>query len=862
MNNNINIDNNLVNLKDILYNKKVIVPIIQRGYAQGRTDVEATDIRDKFLDSIITYLFNENYNNDFILDIIYGVNDDNIFYPIDGQQRLTTLFLFHWYIYNHLKADRTFLSNFSYETRITSTDFLSLLNSDKINIDFDKDIISNQIISNISFLNYYRKDPTVKGILLVLDEIHKKIKSYIKADNNKEDILKRLDNIKFFKLDIKGDYDDLYIKMNSRGKQLTDFEIFKSKFEKFLDENNIIIKDKNGQGFDKKIDIDWTNFIWDFIKESNNNKDEGNELDGLFMKLFSFIFEMLYYSQIEIVEDTRKLQIEKSNLDFFELFFSHKGDKEKKEYINKLKANPIENELNKKIALKNNIEFIINIFDILSSLGKNNLNVLFNRIFYYNNESKNDEDKYNKICTFNNNLNVFNNNNNDNLFDFLRNIEKRILIFSVFKILNYEYLKNKENIKDIDNIKNKYFNKLRLIRNLLYNTDNLYGNIYYQIKLIDKIITEDEFEVINTQLSKESIKNTLFTKELIKSEKKKLEKLNKNNENINNNIYACENNVFLQGNIDFLLDNIGNEYIVDVVNYIFTTDGFNKENNYLVHRAISIYIKDNFILFKDIDNQRTLINDNEYKKNKCLSNFINDLLPNIKNNKVEDYTRSLTNMINEFSDENDFRFYIIKELQYEERNKNIVNISLYHDNYIKNNSSIDSQYIYYYNNRVSCWDIALSDKIYTIFDLFKDKIDKEFELYYLYYPYKKGEYYDEKLDCNRILRYGDKKLLYCYQWVTLAKEIEIAGETVLVGFTTDGYCLECGLRKKIPYEDKKKTSKVLTKIEQKVDIKKYDKCDNDFHWYYYKYFDTCGNISLLKKEYKILKPVIDAFSTK
>ena len=795
MNNNINIDNNLVNLKDILYNKKVIVPIIQRGYAQGRTNAEATDIRDNFLDSIITYLFNENYNNGFILDIIYGVNDDNIFYPIDGQQRLTTLFLFHWYIYNHLKADRTFLSNFSYETRITSTDFLSLLNSDKINIDFDKDIISNQIISNISFLNYYRKDPTVKGILLVLDEIHKKIKSYIKAVNNKEDILKRLDNIKFFKLDIKGDYDDLYIKMNSRGKQLTDFEIFKSKLEKFLDENV--------QGFDKKIDVDWTNFIWDFIKDKKSD-NEGGKLDDLFMKLFHFIFEMLYYSQIEIVEDTRKLQIEKSNLDFFELFFSHKGDKEKKEYINKLKANPIENELNKKIALKNNIEFIINIFDILSSLGKDNLNELFNIIFYYNNESKNDEDKYNKICTFDDNLNVFN--NDDNLFEFTNSIRKSILIFSVLKILNFEYSKKVKNIY-IDNIRNKYFNKLRLIRNLLYNTDNLYGNIYYQMKLIDKIITEDESEVIKTQLSKESIKNTLFTKELIKSEKNKLNILKSCNPNIRKRMYACENNVFLQGNIDFLLDNIGNEYIVAVVNYIFTTDGFNKENNYLVHRAISIYIKDNFILFKDIDNQRTLINDNEYKKNKCLSNFINDLLPNIKNNKVEDYTRSLTNMINEFSDENDFRFYVIKELQYEERNKNIVNISLYHDNYIKNNSSIDSKYIYYYNNRVSCWDIALSDKIYTIFDLFKDKIDKEFELYYLYYPYKKGEYYDEKLDCNRILRYGDKKLLYCYQWVTLAKEIEIAGETVLVGFTTDGYCLKCGLRKKYLMKIRKKLAK-------------------------------------------------------
>ena len=108
--------------------------------------------------------------------------------------------------------------------------------------------------------------------------------------------------------------------------------------------------------------------------------------------------------------------------------------------------------------------------------------------------------------------------------------------------------------------------------------------------------------------------------------------------------------------------------------------------------------------------------------------------------------------------------------------------------------------------------------------------------------------------------YPNNDFLYCYEWVTLAKEIKIAGEEVLVGFTTDGYYLECGLRKKIPYDDEKRTRKVLSKIEErKINLKKYDKCDNNFYWYY---FDTCDNISLLEKEYKILKSVIDAFPTK
>lgn len=853
---NENKENNKKNFISLLdkYKNNVVIPIIQRGYAQGRNTKEAEKIRDNFLDVIINFL--SNNEEELILDYIYGVEDNDVFYLLDGQQRLTTLFLFYWYFKSSLNINDEILKRFTYETRNSSKDFISfLLSIEEIDLKTDEKL-SKELRNNIKFLDFWEKDTTVKGMLQVIDDIHEKVK-------NKENIYSsKLNNIQFYCEYIKGDPDDLYIKMNSRGKQLTDFEIFKSKLEKFLDEDE---EDKNVQGFDKKIDIDWTNFIWDFIKDKKSD-DEGNKLDDLFMKLFRFIFEMLYYSQIEIVEDTRKLQIEKSNLEFFELFFSHIGD-EKKEYIKKLKANPIENKEDKKTILKENINFIINIFDILSELRKDRLNELFSDIFYYNESENNDKYKYEKISTFYDNLNVFN--NDDNLFEFTNNIRKRILIFSVFKIFI-----NEKNIKNINDIKNKYFNKLRLIRNLLYNTNNLSNNnIYYQMELIDRIINineneENEITVMEAQLDKgkeNRLKNTLFTDKLVESEKNKLNILKSNDENIRKRIYACENNIFLQGNIDFLLDNIDNENIVDVVNYIFIKDGFNKKNNYLVHRAISIYIKDNFILFKDIDNQRILINDNKYKKNKCLSNFITDLLSRIGNNQVEDYKKSLTNMINEFSDENDFRFYIIKELKYEDNNKNIINISLYNDNYMKNNSSIDSQYIYYYNQRKSCWDIALSDKIYTIFNLFKNNIDidKEFELYYLYYPYKRGEYYNEKLDdCSRILRYGDKKLLYCYSWITLAKEIEIAGEEVLVGFTTDGYCLECGLRKKIPYEDKKKTSKVLTKIEQKIDIKKYDKCDNDFHWYYYKYFDTCDNISLLKKEYKILKSIIDAFPTK
>ncbi|WP_161976201.1 hypothetical protein, partial [Brachyspira catarrhinii] len=116
----------------------------------------------------------------------------------------------------------------------------------------------------------------------------------------------------------------------------------------------------------------------------------------------------------------------------------------------------------------------------------------------------------------------------------------------------------------------------------------------------------------------------------------------------------------------------------------------------------------------------------------------------------------------------------------------------------------------------------------------------------------------------RILKYPNDKVLYCYKYITLAKEIEIENEKVLVGFSTNGYCFECGLRKKIPYRDENRTENILTKIEEKkINFEGYERWTNnihwDYHWYYYKYFDTCDNISLLDNEYKILKPVIDAF---
>jgi uncharacterized protein with ParB-like and HNH nuclease domain len=43
--------------------------------------------------------------------------------PIDGQQRLTTLFLLHWYIGVRLGNEEIKKLSFSYKTRVSARDF-------------------------------------------------------------------------------------------------------------------------------------------------------------------------------------------------------------------------------------------------------------------------------------------------------------------------------------------------------------------------------------------------------------------------------------------------------------------------------------------------------------------------------------------------------------------------------------------------------------------------------------------------------------------------------------------------------------------------------------------------------------------
>ncbi len=259
--------------------KKIIIPIIQRDYAQGREDAEATRVREMFLESLYQAITTDK---PITLDFVYGdIDAQGIMTPLDGQQRLTTLFLLHWYAAKKESIEVNeyeFLKDFSYETRYSARNFCSYLI--KFMPSFNGKI-SEEIIDQSWFPLEWKKDPTIKAMLVMLDAINEKF-------NKVNGIWERLsDNaVSFYFLPIRdmGLTDELYIKMNSRGKPLTQFEHFKAEFERELRK----ISEETAKHIMKKIDIDWTDMLWRY-------RGDDNVIDDEFLRYFRFVCDIICY---------------------------------------------------------------------------------------------------------------------------------------------------------------------------------------------------------------------------------------------------------------------------------------------------------------------------------------------------------------------------------------------------------------------------------------------------------------------------------------------------------------------------------------------------------------------------------------
>lgn len=172
------------------------------------------------------------------------------------------------------------LSKFTYETRISSRNFCQSLVSN--NIELIKDLKpSNQIINSPWFYLSWKKDPTIDAMLRTIDDIHDMF-------NDVDNLWFKLTNenslIKFYFVNLEniGLSDDLYIKMNARGKLLTTFENFKATLEKKINDDNWEENSNYIEKFEYKIDTIWTDFFWNNFRQNNN-------IDSALLNLFSTI---------------------------------------------------------------------------------------------------------------------------------------------------------------------------------------------------------------------------------------------------------------------------------------------------------------------------------------------------------------------------------------------------------------------------------------------------------------------------------------------------------------------------------------------------------------------------------------------
>ena len=218
---------------------RIFIPKIQRSYAQGR--IEELDISTDFLHEIFKTLSSDQ-STPLELSFLFGSKqslidgDPNGFELLDGQQRTTTLFLLYWYLY---KRETTtlpeFLTRFTYETRDTSTQFLSKITNAKEGINIiEAEKPSITLRSRKWFTDDFNCDATICAMLNMLDDIHLIYNTY--SQNGQKNLLCKLNKLKFYvllleKFDMN---DELYIKMNSRGLSLSPFENFKASIVKYM----------------------------------------------------------------------------------------------------------------------------------------------------------------------------------------------------------------------------------------------------------------------------------------------------------------------------------------------------------------------------------------------------------------------------------------------------------------------------------------------------------------------------------------------------------------------------------------------------------------------------------------------------
>lgn len=556
----------IMNLFELLKTQKIEIPIIQRDYAQGRK--EAGEIRKKFLQAIFESI-TEN-NKPLRLDFIYGSNAGDAFLPLDGQQRLTTLFLLHWYAasirHEYTKEIIDVLKKFTYETRITSRDFCNSLVSNKVEIEKNDKIISSKIIDSSWFFLSWKNDPTIDAMLRSLDDIHI---IFSNVDNLWEKLTAENTPITFYYVELAnmGLTDDLYIKMNARGKLLSQFENFKASMQKHINDNEWEIDIPHHETFLCKIDTEWTDFFWVNFKKNN-------AIDEAFMRFISTIGMI-------------RICVEKIPSKSEERLFLISG----------LQENP--DAIRPEMFTIEGFKYLYGCFKIYSELPDRNINIDLPFPLWRHKPQKNflSEIVY-----------------DDNVYSTLQ-INSATYTQKVLFFAQTEYLR-----RNVDFDEQKYIDWMRVVRNIVSRGDiDKDGNrpdIIRSPQAFDGVITlinelADGCDNIYTHLSNNDLQiKSIFAKNQIEEEKLKANLICYNNGVYKDLLFEAEDNELTRGRLEFLFYCINFNFdctnfdfemfkkISNVFKTYFNNESETKELNRLRRALLTIEVDRNYEFYE------------------------------------------------------------------------------------------------------------------------------------------------------------------------------------------------------------------------------------------------------------------------
>lgn len=209
-----------------------------------------------------------------------------------------------------MSANKGIFNCFTYETRISSREFCNhLCTIDSNNYKNFKDKnkekgIVEYIRNQTWFYQRYAQDPTVQGMLRTLggtkiedstgNDIKDGLEEIFGKDTDFQKCWSLLTSeecpIVFVYKEMKDENlplsDDLYVKMNARGKQLTDFENFKADLLDFAPDPDNPHKKLLGQDIASLMDNAWTDVFWNVAKAA-----EVYQVDAIY---FKFIRDYLF----------------------------------------------------------------------------------------------------------------------------------------------------------------------------------------------------------------------------------------------------------------------------------------------------------------------------------------------------------------------------------------------------------------------------------------------------------------------------------------------------------------------------------------------------------------------------------------